>query len=51
VNNMIISDLGSHEILLMAFDDGDVIAYYTHAIIAAIESRNDTGSEVGIIKP
>ncbi|KAE8452243.1 hypothetical protein EG329_001710 [Mollisiaceae sp. DMI_Dod_QoI] len=32
VNNMKIGDLGNLEILLVACDDGDVIAYYTHML-------------------
>jgi hypothetical protein len=47
VNNMLVGNLGTHEILLMACDDGDIIAYYTHAIIAGITSETRTES----IKP
>jgi hypothetical protein len=36
---MIIANLGTLEILLLACDDGDVLAYYTHIIEAAIESE------------
>lgn len=40
VNYVTVGDLGDHEILLLAFDDGDVIAYYTHLIAQAIGERN-----------
>lgn len=36
VNNMIISDLGSEEILLCACDDGDVIGYHTKDLLRRI---------------
>lgn len=39
MNYITIGDLGNKEVLLMAFDDGDIIAYYTHLIVHAIESR------------
>jgi hypothetical protein len=44
VNNMLVGDLGSHEILLVACDDGDVIAFYVHTIMSCIkaESAADT---------
>ncbi|KAI1447685.1 hypothetical protein F5Y02DRAFT_350624 [Annulohypoxylon stygium] len=32
VNHLIVSDFGNEEILLLAYDDGDVIAYYTRHI-------------------
>jgi hypothetical protein len=38
VNHIIVGNLGVLEIVLMACDDGDVIAYYTHTIQAAIKS-------------
>jgi len=40
VNNMIVGNLGTHEVLLISTDDGDVIAYYTHVIEAAITRRD-----------
>ena len=36
---MIVGDLGDVEILLMAFDDGDVIAYYTEHIVEYLGSK------------
>ena len=36
VNHLIVGDLGLKEILLLAFDDGDVIAYYTAQIEEAL---------------
>ncbi|KAH8586312.1 hypothetical protein B0O99DRAFT_73683 [Bisporella sp. PMI_857] len=41
VNNMMIGNLGTHEIILMACDDGDIIAYYTHVINTKIVKGND----------
>ncbi|KAI1094936.1 hypothetical protein F5B19DRAFT_442606 [Rostrohypoxylon terebratum] len=32
VNHLIVSDFGNEEILVLAYDDGDVIAYYTRHI-------------------
>jgi len=32
VNHMILGNLGNYEVLLMACDDGDVLAYYTHLL-------------------
>ena len=39
VNHLIVGDLGIKEILLLAFDDGDVIAYYTAQIEEALVQR------------
>ncbi|KAJ4414663.1 hypothetical protein N0V82_007776 [Gnomoniopsis sp. IMI 355080] len=39
VNHMIIGDLGEKEILLIARDNGDVVAWYTHIIAHCIEAR------------
>lgn len=30
INHIKVGNLGSHEVLLIACDDGDVLAYYTH---------------------
>lgn len=46
-NHLVIGELGHHEVLLGATDDGDVIAYYTHRIAKHIErcgSKNDRPS-------
>ena len=37
-NQILVGDLGSREILLIACDDGDVIGYYTRSILNAIEN-------------
>lgn len=37
INNLIVGDLGSHEVLLVAYDDGDVIAYYTATLARYIQ--------------
>lgn len=47
VNNMVVGDLGSQEILLLACDDGDIIAYYVHSIITCMKS----GAKPSTIKP
>lgn len=39
VNHLIVGDLGAEEIVLLAFDDGDVIAYYTKSIEDALVQR------------
>lgn len=39
VNHMVIGDLGEKEILLIARDNGDVVAWYTHTIAHCIEAR------------
>jgi hypothetical protein len=36
MNHITVGDLGNMEILLLAFDDGDVVAYYTHLIAHAV---------------
>ncbi|OAA68482.1 Ribonucleotide reductase, transcriptional regulator CRT10 [Niveomyces insectorum RCEF 264] len=38
-NHILVGDLGDDEILLLAYDDGDVIAYYTQHIVSHIERR------------
>ncbi|KAJ4394528.1 hypothetical protein N0V93_003747 [Gnomoniopsis smithogilvyi] len=40
VNHMITGDLGEKEILLIARDNGDVVAWYTHTIAHWIEARS-----------
>ncbi|KAL8360135.1 hypothetical protein RB598_008450 [Gaeumannomyces tritici] len=37
INNIIVGDLGDLEVIVAAYDDGDVVGYYTHTIAAAIE--------------
>lgn len=45
VNNLIVADLGNLEIVLIAHDDGDVVAFYTHDVERAMQqfeiSRRD----------
>ncbi|KAM7205818.1 hypothetical protein V8F20_003051 [Naviculisporaceae sp. PSN 640] len=36
INNMLVGNLGKLEVILLAYDDGDVVAYYTHTIVSAI---------------
>ncbi|KAK4181038.1 CRT10-domain-containing protein [Triangularia setosa] len=38
INNMIVGNLGNLEIVLFAFDDGDVGAYYTHTLVHWIKT-------------
>ncbi|KAI6386107.1 hypothetical protein MCOR23_011470 [Pyricularia oryzae] len=53
VNNMITGMLGDSEVLLAAFDDGDVVGYYTHQIAEAIEhaARPSSGKNVVAAQP
>ncbi|KAH6853408.1 hypothetical protein B0I37DRAFT_5949 [Chaetomium sp. MPI-CAGE-AT-0009] len=45
VNHLIVGNLGNFEILLLTYDDGDTIAYYTHNIVHNIkESSGHTRS-------
>ncbi|KAJ9142221.1 hypothetical protein NKR23_g7490 [Pleurostoma richardsiae] len=37
MNHMVVGQLGNHEVLVMATDDGDVIAYYTFKIAKYVE--------------
>ncbi|KAI1341516.1 hypothetical protein F5Y15DRAFT_358853 [Xylariaceae sp. FL0016] len=39
INHLMVGDLGEEEILLMAYDDGDVAAYYTSHIERYLASR------------
>jgi hypothetical protein len=39
VNHLITGCLGDEEIVLAAYDDGDVVAYYTHAIANVVSQR------------
>ena len=51
VNNIIIGNLGSLEVLLLACDDGDVLAYYTHAIHHAFVSASGCGPDLPKLQP
>lgn len=41
INHIIVGNLGDLEILLFAYDDGDVTAYYTHSIVRCIRAQCD----------
>ncbi|KAI9732067.1 MAG: hypothetical protein M1818_007662 [Claussenomyces sp. TS43310] len=41
INRVMVGNLGNEEILLLAFDDGDIVAYYTRAIEEAVLSRSE----------
>ena len=43
INHLIVGDLGIEEILLIATDYGEVVAYRTRDIMSAIERRSDPG--------
>lgn len=53
VNHMILGNFGELEILLMACDDGDVIAFYTNQFQATLEnpSRTSRVCDANDIKP
>lgn len=40
INHLIVGNLGNLEIVLVAYDDGDVAAYYTHALVHWIEANS-----------
>ncbi|KAK3905188.1 hypothetical protein C8A05DRAFT_12985 [Staphylotrichum tortipilum] len=51
INHIIVGNLGDLEILLFAYDDGDVAAYYTHSVARCIRVQSDpvrasTGSPI-----
>ncbi|KAM7206908.1 hypothetical protein V8F33_000007 [Rhypophila sp. PSN 637] len=48
VSNMVVGNLGTHEVLLFAYDDGDVGAYYTHTIEHAILANDQQRQGLGI---
>ncbi|GAB1310082.1 CRT10-domain-containing protein [Madurella fahalii] len=47
INHIIVGNLGNLEIVLFAYDDGDVTAYYTHAIARCIAANSDHGHAPG----
>ncbi|KAI1390160.1 uncharacterized protein F4822DRAFT_401055 [Hypoxylon trugodes] len=49
VNHLIVGELGDEEILLLAYDDGDVIGYYTKYIESEISRREKTGNGDGAL--
>jgi len=53
VNNMVVGLLGDLEILLMACDDGDILAYYTHVLYHHTEERplDVTAVPISVVKP
>jgi hypothetical protein len=51
MNYITVGDLGNLEILLLAFDDGDIVAYYTHLIVQAIEHWGSPRGNAGRLIP
>ncbi|KAK3309550.1 uncharacterized protein B0T15DRAFT_388146 [Chaetomium strumarium] len=47
INHIIVGNLGNMEIVLFAYDDGDVAAYYTYAIAHCIKANSDAGRSPG----
>ncbi|KAL2165514.1 hypothetical protein VTH06DRAFT_814 [Thermothelomyces fergusii] len=47
INHIIVGNLGDLEIVLMAYDDGDVVAYYTHAIVRSVKVSNGQARSQG----
>ncbi|KAK4240839.1 hypothetical protein C8A03DRAFT_41653 [Achaetomium macrosporum] len=47
INHIIVGNLGDLEIVLFAYDDGDVAAYYTHVIAHCIKANSDAGRTAG----
>jgi hypothetical protein len=43
---MIIGNLGTHEVLLMGCDDGDVLGYYTHPIASIVAMVSRGGARI-----
>ncbi|KAI0116840.1 hypothetical protein F4814DRAFT_414137 [Daldinia grandis] len=48
VNHLVVGDFGDEEILLLAYDDGDVIGYYTRSIENELLRRERDGRDVEI---
>lgn len=51
MNHLVIGDLGEEEVLLVAFDDGDVLGYYSAHIDKTISSVHADKFDHGIVKP
>ncbi|KAL7628689.1 hypothetical protein AAE478_000204 [Parahypoxylon ruwenzoriense] len=49
INHLIVGELGNEEILLLAYDDGDVIGYYTRHIENELFRRESDGRNSGAI--
>ncbi|KAI0848885.1 hypothetical protein F5Y00DRAFT_236902 [Daldinia vernicosa] len=49
VNHLVVGDLGDQEVLLLAYDDGDVIGYYTRAIENELLRRERDGRDLEIV--
>ncbi|KAI0175651.1 hypothetical protein GGR52DRAFT_537613 [Hypoxylon sp. FL1284] len=49
VNRLIVGDLGHEEILLLAYDDGDIIAYYTRHIESEMQRCEEGGRRAKIL--
>lgn len=48
INNMVVGNLGKLEVILFAYDDGDVGAYYTHTIVRGILANEEQRQGLGI---
>lgn len=51
VNHLIVGELGNKEVLLYAFDDGDVVAYYTSAIATYCTRKQERRSQTTVPQP
>lgn len=54
INNIKVGDLGNLEILLVACDDGDVIAFYTHLIDYEVQlamKQRHTTPPINLMRP
>ena len=47
INHMAVGNLGNLEIVLVGYDDGDVAAYYTHAIVRCVKATSDQSRGTG----
>ncbi|KAI4178491.1 MAG: hypothetical protein LQ346_007429 [Caloplaca aetnensis] len=47
INQLVVADLGFEEVVVAVCDDGDVVAYWTRSVVAAIEnSRSDFAGDM-----
>lgn len=51
MNHLIMGDLGDEEVLLVAYDDGDILGYYNARIDKTISSVHTDNFHHGIVKP
>jgi hypothetical protein len=45
INHVMVGELGKFEVLFMAYDDGDVVAYFTHIIANSIKANREQGND------